>query len=116
MTLTVLSWIEEGVGGIKRGEEEETRVDCDAGGDEGNLFEVIQLASEIRPLFGSESDEHDDEKEDRESLYSGAECLKEDRDEDHGYFAVHDDTLPVVGARVVAIEEESVLALHLSVV
>ena len=76
------------------------------------MFEIIQLTSKIGSLLGSENNEEYNHKEHAEGLDPGAKCLEEDRDEYHGYLAIHDDTLPVVSARTVALEEESILALY----
>ena len=59
---------------------------------------MVELAREIRFAFRSENHKAEDEKEDRECLDSCSQDLEKDRDKDHGYFAIHDDTLPVVGA------------------
>ena len=55
--LTVLVGIEEGGGGHCGREEKEARVDGDAGGDEGEDFESVELASGVGLLLLSYDDE-----------------------------------------------------------
>ena len=76
--LTVFGRIEGRVGRVERREEEHSRVDRDSRSNEGDLFEVVELAREVGPSFGSENHKEENEEEDCEGLDSSAECLEED--------------------------------------
>ena len=113
--LTVFDGVEEGAARVEGREEEEARVDGDAGGDERDLLEVVEVARAVGLALGGEDDEEDEEEEDGEGLDASAQSLEENRHKYESDFAVHDDALPVVGVGAVAIEEEAVLALDISV-
>ena len=110
--LTVFDWVEERATRVKRRKEENAWVDRHSRCNQRDLLKIIELAREVGSLFRIQDHKQDDKKEDREGLNASTQSLKEDWDEDHGHFSKHDHTLPVITVRVVAIEEESVLALN----
>ena len=91
------------------GEEEDATVDCHDDGDEREDFEVVDEGALVGSHFDIEVDEGHQEQEEHQGLHDVTDRGKEDRDEGHRDLPHNYKQLPVVAARLVALEDETVL-------
>ena len=108
MRLTVFVGVKGAGTRVSGREEEEARVNSYARSNQRNELKGVELTSQVRLLLFSEDDEEKEQNEDNECLDPSPSRPEEDSDEDHGHFPQHYHTLPVVGALLVALEEEGV--------
>ena len=101
-TLTVFIGIETLRWWIRRGEEEEARIDWNTGCDQRDELQRIEFARRIGLLHFSEDNKVEDQYEYYEPLNTSPSGSKEDSDEDHGHFTKHHYAFPVVGSLLVA--------------